>query len=291
MDNTMKKYIKGIQKLEIEGYHIYNVLSRIEKDKENAEILKDIATNEREHYQILKKYTGVDVKASKFRIFIYIILARILGLTFTLKLMERHEHDAPVTYASVDAEVLEVKDILLEEDTHEAQLINMINEERLNYVGSIVLGLSDALVELTGALAGFTFAIQNTRTIAMIGLITGIAATLSMAGSEFLSQSNESEDDSNVNPIKSSIYTGVAYVVTVVMLVLPYFLFENPFFSLFIMLCIVILIILSFTFYISVAKDRPFFSRFIQMASISIGVAVISFGIGYVMRTFFGLDI
>ncbi|HBD93953.1 MAG: rubrerythrin family protein [Spirochaetes bacterium GWF1_31_7] len=287
----MKNYIKGIQKLEIEGYHIYNVLSRIVKNKENAEILKDIAQNEREHYHTLRKYSGLDVKPSKIRIFIYIILARVLGLTFALKLMERGEHAAPVTYASVESEVLEVKHILMEEDTHEARLINMINEERLNYVGSIVLGLSDALVELTGALAGFTFAIQNTRTIAMIGLITGIAATLSMAGSEFLSQSNESEEDSNVNPVKSSIYTGVAYVVTVAMLVLPYFVFRNPFISLFIMLCIVLLIILAFTFYISVAKDRPFFSRFFQMASISLGVAVISFGIGYVMRTFFGLDI
>ena len=35
----------------------------------------------------------------------------------------------------------------------------MINDERLQYISSMVLGINDALVELTGAPAGFTFAL------------------------------------------------------------------------------------------------------------------------------------
>ena len=69
------------------------------------------------------------------------------------------------------------------EQEHEAALIELIDEERLRYISSMVLGLNDALVELTGALAGFTFALGNTTTIAMAGFITGSAATLSMAAS------------------------------------------------------------------------------------------------------------
>jgi VIT1/CCC1 family predicted Fe2+/Mn2+ transporter len=46
-------------------------------------------------------------------------------------------------------------------------------------------------VELTGALSGLTLAFRNTRLIAMAGLITGIAASLSMAGSEYLATKSE----------------------------------------------------------------------------------------------------
>ena len=92
-----------------------------------------------------------------------------------------------------------------------------INEERLNYTGSIVLGLNDALVELTGTLAGLTFALQNTKLTALAGLITGIAASFSMAASEYLSQRSEGESE---RASTSALYTGVAYICTVALLIL-----------------------------------------------------------------------
>ncbi|MDI6704563.1 MAG: VIT1/CCC1 transporter family protein [bacterium] len=82
----------------------------------------------------------------------------------------------------------------------------------------MVLGLNDALVELTGALAGFTFALQNTRVVAMAGLITGVAASLSMTTSEYLSTKSEGGAKS---PFKASVYTGSAYVLTVMFLIFP----------------------------------------------------------------------
>ena len=85
----------------------------------------------------------------------------------------------------------------------------------------MVLGLNDALVELTGSLAGFTFAMQNTRLIALSGLIIGISATFSMASSEFLAARSEGRSDA----FKSCTYTGIAYLVTVVLLILPYLLY------------------------------------------------------------------
>ena len=88
-------------------------------------------------------------------------------------------------------------------------------------MGSMVLGMNDALVELTGTLAGLSLAMQNTRIIALSGLITGISATLSMASSEFLSAKSEG----NENALKSCIYTGIAYLITVTLLILPYLIF------------------------------------------------------------------
>ncbi|HOB21015.1 MAG TPA: VIT1/CCC1 transporter family protein, partial [Candidatus Atribacteria bacterium] len=175
-----------------------------------------------------------------------------------------------------------------EEDKHEKELVDIIEEERLKFVGSMVLGLNDALVELTGTLAGLTFALKDTRLIALAGLITGVAASLSMAASEYLSARTEQD---NAHALKSSLYTGGAYVFTVACLVLPYLVFANYVVSLVFTIAAAILIILVFNFYISVAKDLPFKERFFEMAGISLGVAVISFIIGYLIRLFLGVDI
>ena len=51
----------------------------------------------------------------------------------------------------------------------------MIDEEKLKYIGAVVLGMNDALVELTGTLAGLTLALQNEKLVGVAGLITGVA--------------------------------------------------------------------------------------------------------------------
>lgn len=130
---------------------------------------------------------------------------------------------------------------------------------------------------------------QNTRLIALSGLIIGISATFSMASSEFLAAKSEGRTDA----LKSCTYTGIAYLVTVILLILPYILFESSMYipALVMMLLTVILIIAGFTYYISVAQDMPFKSRFVEMAGISISVAVISFVVGIAAKRILGVDI
>ena len=207
----------------------------------------------------------------------------------TIKLMESSEAIAQHNYSDLIKEVPEAEIIVAEEEEHEEKLINMLNEERLQYVGSMVLGLNDALVELTGTLAGLSFALQNTRIIALSGLITGISATLSMASSEFLSAKSEGNKDA----LKSSFYTGIAYLITVVMLILPYLLLppQKYMLALFTMLITVVAIIAAFNYYIAVAKDLPFKRRFLEMATISLSVAVLSFVVGLIVKNALGVDI
>ena len=212
----------------------------------------------------------------------------MLGLTFGVKLMEKGEGMAQDSYNNLKSLSEEVQGVIEDEEKHEQELLNIINEEKLKYVGSIVLGLNDALVELTGALAGFTFALQNTRLIAAVGLVTGIAASLSMAASEYLSTKQEESDK---NPIKASIYTGLAYVLTVLFLIFPYLVFGNVFLCLGVVLINALLVIAFFTFYVSVAKDVSFKGRFFEMSALSLSVALVSFFIGMVIRSIFGVDI
>jgi len=288
IDQETKKRILVFQKNEITEHHIYNKLSYAEKSSKNKDVLRRIADDELKHHNIWRDYTNEDVKPDKFRIWKYFLIARILGLTFGIKLMEQREQDAQDSYEELSKVVPDAAKIAIEEEGHEKQLIDLIDEERLQYVGSMVLGLNDALVELTGALAGFTFALQKAGLIATAGLVTGIAASLSMAASEYLSTKSE---ESTKNPIKASLYTGVAYILTVALLVFPFLVFSNPYLSLCVTLVNALIVILCFTFYISVAKDLPFKKRFFEMAFISLGVAVLSFGIGYLVRIFLKIDV
>jgi len=284
---SLKKELIQDQQNEINAYHIYSRLSKKTKNEHNSKILKSIASDEKKHYELLKNYTKKDLKPSKTKIFIYIFLARLLGFTFALKLLENGEQKAQDTYMAIGESYPELKEITRDEEKHERELIDMINEERLEYMGSVVLGLNDALVELTGALAGFTFALQNTRIIGVLGLITGIAASLSMGASEYLSSKHEEQKNAG----KAAGYTSMAYVITVFLLILPFFIVTDHFMSLIFTIIIAILIIAIFNYYISVAKDLSFKRRFLEMAGISLGVAAASFLIGVLVKTTLGVGI
>ncbi len=283
--------IKAFQKNEITEYHIYTKLADSIKDAHNKEQLRKIAGEELKHYEIWKKYTYSDVKPDTKLIKKFYWISKILGLTFGVKLLEKGEKNAQKTYSEIAVKIPEAKKIIEEETQHEHMIIDMLDEEKLEYVGSMVLGLNDALVELTGALAGFTFALQNSGLIALTGLITGISASFSMAASEYLSTKAEIENQENGHAFKSALYTGIAYIFTVVFLVLPFFILSNYFLSLGLTLIIAVLIIFLFNFYISIAKGYPFKKRFIEMTAISLGVAAISFVIGILIRNTIGIEI
>lgn len=281
--------IRKMQQNELTESVIYEKIAAFAKGEENKQTLLRLSREERAHYEIWKKYTGIEMKPQSGKVLKYTMLARILGFTFAVKLMEKGEENAQEEYALLAEAVPESIQIRSQEEEHEQSLLGMLDEERLQYVGSMVLGLNDALVELTGSLAGFAFALQNNRLIALSGLIVGISATFSMASSEFLAARSEGRSDA----LKSCSYTGIAYLITVVLLIAPYLLFGAAQYipALICMLVMVVLIIAGFTYYTSVAQDQPFKNRFLEMALISISVAVVSFVVGILAKKFLGVDL
>jgi VIT1/CCC1 family predicted Fe2+/Mn2+ transporter len=288
LDKTIVKKILTAQRNEITEHVIYSKLAQSIADPRNKTILKRISEDERKHYDLWKEYSHQEVKPSRLKIWRYYLLSKIFGITFGMKLMERGEANAQVIYKQFFNVVPAARDIEKDENDHERELLNSIDEERLRYVGSMVLGLNDALVELTAALAGLTFALQNRGLIAITGLITGIAASFSMAASEYLS--TKSEGDSR-DPLKASVYTGSVFMLTVLFLIFPYFLLENHYSCLGFTCLNALLAIFLFSFYVSVVKDIPFRKRFSEMAIISMGIAALSFAIGLLVRRFLNIDI
>lgn len=295
------KELKHFQRSELTDYYLYLKLAKREKDDYNKKVLKNIANDELVHYQFWKKVTGVELKPYRWHLWFYYFISVIFGITFGIRLMEKGEDNTQSDYRKYLGKIENIDKLIEDEENHEDALIVSIKEEKLNYVGSMVLGLNDALVELTGTLAGLTFALANSKIVAFSGLITGIAAALSMASSEYLSTKQE---ESQSKALKSALYTGVAYIFTVIFLILPFMLvpgnisfnifglnIPSIFLALLITIGVVILIILGFTFYISVAKNLNFKKRFWEMITISLGVAVLSFLVGYLVKVFLKIEI
>lgn len=288
MEASDLKTLEKLQQVEITEHHIYKRISKSVDNEANRKIILRIAEDELGHYKRWQRYTNKEMKPNRFKVWLFAMISWLLGFTFTIKLMEKAEESGKVNYRMLLGKVKEAEKVLHEEEEHEQTLINMLDEERLRYAGSVILGLNDALVELTGALAGFTLALQNTQLIALTGSITGFAAALSMAASEYLSTKTE---DTSKHPLKASVYTGLAYLLTVILLISPYLLLENYFLCLGVTLGLAILIIAVFNFYIAVAKDLSFSKRFWEMALLSLGVAFVSFAISFLLKQVLGVDV
>lgn len=282
----LKKMI-GFQREEITSCIIYKKLAAIEKDPENRKILQRISEDESRHYATLRSYTHREVAPNRWEILFYVWLVRLLGITFAVRRLELGEKETTSVYSRYP-DMEHFAEMAQDEQHHEERLIGMISEERLEYMGAVVLGLNDALVEFTGALAGFTLALNDTKLIALTGSITGIAAALSMASSEYLS--TKSEKTRNKRPVKAAIYTGIAYIITVVALVGPFILLSSPVMALCIMLLMALLIIAFFNYYYAIARNESFKRRFSEMAILSFSVAGISFLIGYLLKTVTGIE-
>lgn len=289
--SEVEKEILVQQENEITEAEIYKILAKRSKSKENTKILNKIAADEVKHYKIWEKITKKEIKPNRFKIFKYVSIAKFLGLTFALRLMEKGESNAQEFYNQAKKFYPEAEGISYDEEKHEEMLIAILNDEKLSYAGSIVLGLNDALVELTGTLAGLSLAFSNSQVVGITGLIMGVAASLSMGASEYLSSQEEENLHDEKSALKAAMYTGIAYTFTVICLVTPYFLFNNIYHALTGMLTMTILIILSYTSYISVAKNLNFKKKFFTMAIISLGVAAISFGVGFLIKKFVGIEI
>lgn len=286
MNKDVLETIKTMQLNEVTEHVIYAHMAR-HAGKENASVLAKISAEEGRHAEIWSRYTGCMPKPNGIKILFYRICGLLFGLTFVINLMETGEEKAQVEYARIAEDVPEALKIYAEEEEHERELIAMVDDERLKYISSMVLGINDALVELTGALAGFTFALGNSTVICMAGFITGSAATLSMAASEYLAKKN---DPGEHHPLKAAVYTGIAYMFAVCMLLVPYAFISSPLAALAGCLVNAAIVIMLFTFYVSVVRKEPFTPAFREMICISFGVAALSFLIGWGAQKVLGIS-
>ena len=102
-DLDLREIVRQFQRNEITEHHVYSNLAKVEKSPDNRKVLERIAADELAHYHAWKQHTEEDVPPDHLKILWYTLLARILGITFALKLMEQGEERAEAAYGAMVA--------------------------------------------------------------------------------------------------------------------------------------------------------------------------------------------
>lgn len=275
---------------ELFNVHFYSWLADHVKLPALKEILQEFAAEERKHYDFWRGYLGRDTDYSGFRLWWYKILVWLLGPTFVIKLLERDEHKIIESYRRL-AEVMPSpqREALLsfveDEEKHEEAFLAAIGEAepRVKYVGFIVLGLSDAIIEVTGVHAGFLGISHRPLVAGVAGLIVGFAASISMASAAYL----QAKQNQAVSALRSALYTGFSYLLAVVALALPYFFTGRMLWAFWLSVGMAILLIIAFVYYSCVLFGRNFRSEALESIVVLGGTTILSYGFGELLRRVF----
>lgn len=275
---------------EIFNVHLYEWLANSTSDADLKETLQKFAHQERAHYEFWKRWFAGEALYPRWRLRWYKLLVKLLGVSFILRQLERKEHATIKAYQGI-APTLEAaqRDQLLrlieDEEQHESAFLKAIQgqEPRLRYLGFIVLGLSDAIIEVTGVHAGFLGVSHRPLAAGIAGLIVGFAASISMASAAYL----QAKQNPSVSAPLSALYTGLSYIAAVVLLALPYFFFRSMGAAFWGSVLLAILCILGFVYYSAVVFERPFRQEALESLSVLAATALLSYGFGELLRYFF----
>jgi vacuolar iron transporter family protein len=272
---------------------VYLALARRERNQGFKKALEEIGNGEQSHYEFWKTYApDVNVSAKRARMVVIVLLRLILGLTFTLKLLERHEGKLHERYRKLaeyipPADMARFQAMMDSEEKQEDLLIGEIKEDRVKYMSFIVLGLADAVVEISGIHAGSLGIYGRTELAGLAGIIAGMAASIAMGTAAYAQAKQGFEGSAKW----SAIYTGVSYMITAIFLALPYFLTKNMAGALTTSLVIGVALVAAMTFYDTVISARHFKRQFGEIAGIILAASLALFIVGILVRQLLGIQI
>lgn len=270
---------------------VYASLARIEKNKDRKKVLETLANTEHEHALFWKALTDQKPEpVSHIRVRPLLWMRRLAGLVFTMKFLERHEHEVAGQYRQwiplLDAAQRDRLTVILkDEEEHESYFMSQVDEAIVRYIGFVALGLSDAVIEISGVHAGFLGVMGSTLIAGVAGLIVGFAASISMAVAAYMKAKSEMRQ----SPITSALITGISYLLAVILLAVPYFLTGSMIAAFGISILIAILMSVGFTFYISIVNETKFRREVIENTLLLIGTTIATYFFGNFVGKLFGI--
>lgn len=275
-------------------FTLYDRLSkRVRGNSSFAEALQLLSVTEKRHFEFWKKFVpGAKAKYSRVKLYLVLFFYRVFGITFAIRYLERHESATIEEYKSVESLVpaedrAEFDSVIRDEEEHEKQFSNRVESASVRYISFIVLGLADALVEISGIHAGSLGIYEVTEYAGLAGVIAGGAASLAMASAAFAQAKQGFQGSARL----SAIYTGVSYFVTAVILAAPYFLTHIMTEALGTSLLLAVIILAMATYYSSVISGKAFFREFAEILLILFGATAALFLFGSFIRSAVGITI
>jgi len=282
-----EKYCKD----EINTFLLYKTLSNYSKDNKIKEDLNKLSEQELEHYNFWKSLTGHECRADIKPGLLFRILYRLFGPVFTLQVLENNESATIDEYRQFldkledDRQKSTLKKIIQDEEAHERQIIGDMKDIRVKYLSYVALGLADAIVEVSGVHAEFLGATDKTIIAGVAGLVVGFSAALSMAGAAYL----QAKQEKSIRASAGATVTGISYLLTVVILALPYLLLRNILEAFVISLFFATSMISGFTYYTSIIHTQRFSREIIESLLMLFLTAIAGFFFGDLIGKIFGI--
>jgi|BEDMetMinimDraft_2_1075160.scaffolds.fasta_scaffold00688_5 VIT1/CCC1 family predicted Fe2+/Mn2+ transporter len=277
---------------EYQDYVIYSSLAKREKNLEKREILERMSKQEHTHYLFWKEFLSenYEPKISKFTLYVVLLLKFFFGITFSLKYLERHEEKVIKEYEKLLNYISEekkerLKAILEDEKSHERNLLSQLESSFVKYFGFVVLGLADAIVEISGVHAGFLGVTSSTIIAGVAGLVVGVSASIAMGSAAYI----QAKQTMGMKPSTSAISTGISYLGAAALLATPYFLTEIMIIAFIASIIVAVILTSYFTFYSSVVFERKFIGEFLQNTALILATALASYLFGDFLGRFLGI--
>jgi VIT1/CCC1 family predicted Fe2+/Mn2+ transporter len=276
---------------ELTDYVIYSKLSESERKKNTSfkKILERLADMEYEHYTFWSTYNSEKPSVSAFKIRLMKLLRKVLGVTFTVRYLEKSELKSVNKYREImnlfpptGKKVLD--QIIADEERHQREF-NRHFKGRINYISFIVLGLADALVEIAGIHAGALGIYNSTEVAGLAGIVAGAAASIAMASAAYAQAKTGFKGSAAI----SAIYTGISYFITAVFLATPYFLTRIMLTALIVSLIVGVVLIGIITYFGSIVSGTVFRRDFAEVTGIMFGAASALYLLGLTIRHFTGI--
>ncbi len=268
---------------EFSDFTLYDRLARtVTRDSPFAEVLRALSTTEKGHFEFWKKYVPEEQpKLARLKLYWVLFLRKFLGLTFATRYLDRHEANVVVRYNELrplipEADLTAFDAMVADEKEHEKEFAMKAESSAIRYISFIVLGLADALVEISGIHAGWLGLFEKTELAGLAGVVAGGAASMAMASAAFAQAKQGFHGSASL----SAVYTGIFYFVTAVILATPYFLTSSMLLALFSSLALAVAILAMTTWYSIVIQQKPFLKDFLEILAILFGATILVFLLG-----------
>ena len=272
---------------------LYARLAETSKNGASTQVFQHLASIEQGHLDFWQKFVpGYRPRLKTRLIRRALFFKRIFGTTFAIRYLERHEAESIRRYKAAahlvpPEDKARFEEVLADEEEHEKEFASRIESSTVRYISFVVLGLADALVEITGIHAGSLGIYNRTEIAGLAGVIAGGAASLAMASAAYAQAKQGFKGSASV----SAAYTGVSYFITAIILASPYFLTRSQLEAISVSLVLAVAIVTFASYYGSIISTKPFLRDYLELLLILFGVTVALYAFGYFIRVETGVTI
>lgn len=272
----------------LKHYTLYLDLMEHERDAGLKNLFRElalIAKSEFTFWGTKSAVRGDEAHSGMFAKLFHRMLRRALGVTLTTHLLINRERTKLRNFDTYCIDCLDTGERKAIEAMigRSLALVPVSEDPHFKFFSSVVLRFNDALMELVGALIGFSFALRDPKMVIAVGLVSGITAAASIAASAYL----EAEHEKNKDPHRAAFYRGMSYLATATVLVFPFLISGSLLIGNIVMLLMALTMVLILTLYSAVVVGKSYLSQLRKILALSCGVAFVAFSIGHLLNLFF----